>query len=580
MTHARDCLIIAAVLLFLGDVFAQVNDSSRTKYSATDSAAIAELTTEQLQTYQSNFFPLSLAEQGRQSLSAWRGMPPGYLDYAFQNIRLINPLWGEWDNQLVPFEIIRRYDLDESNLQYRLIPMPVTNVGKPVSRIAYSQDYQFGLSYLDVNLYEFYRENSYFQLGGNNFLRTGSFGEATKTQVNTYRAQLHHTFSPKFSIDAWYWQLRHRFRLSSYPEISIIRKYHRVGQILFTNLNFTPDSTQKLIVTPYGYKWGESYKTPGYTEYRRSETYSLGLKLDYQKAIENNIFRVSSDIVRHRITQALHFEKQGQTDIEIKGNARRKFGAFWLQAGGGYRYLQKVGQSFLAEAEAGAKSAAGWEVKIAAARQPQNVPLAPLFWKGDSIRNLDNPQLPLREGVDASLGVPLTRWFHITLQPFYQRFKHAWGYSPVRSEFIQRNFENSGLSVKTQLRIWRFSFKDEFTYSSNYQESFTPQANNVLIGRMPLDLFKGALKLDGYAIYHFIGKFRKVDFYPLVNQYGISSAEDGYFHILDFKVLAHIRTATLFFVWENNLSQDYAIVDNYTEVYRQFRFGIYWTLFD
>ena len=97
---------------------------------------------------------------------------------------------------------------------------------------------------------------------------------------------------------------------------------------------------------------------------------------------------------------------------------------------------------------------------------------------------------------------------------------------------------------------------------------------------LPLYLFKRALKLNGYAIYHFIGDYRTVGYHPLTNQYIGIGEQDERFHLLDFKMLAHVKSATLFFVWENMASQDYALVENYWEFYRLFRLGIYWTFFD
>ena len=91
---------------------------------------------------------------------------------------------------------------------------------------------------------------------------------------------------------------------------------------------------------------------------------------------------------------------------------------------------------------------------------------------------------------------------------------------------------------------------------------------------------KGALKMDNYVIYQYVGPVQRFNYYPLVNQYTITSQEAGNYHIVHAKILAHIRTATIYFIWENLVSQDFAIVDNYFEIYRLFRFGIYWTLYD
>ncbi len=549
-------------------------------YAATDSQGIAELSAEEYLFYQSEFYPLYLAERGRQSVASWRGMPPGFLDYSFENVRLIHPLWGYWDNQLLPIEIIQRREVKPAILAYRFIPRHRRPSVKPVTRIAYSEDFLFGLSYLDVGLTRYITPTSYVRLGGNNFLRSGSFPEDTRIQVNSYRGQVHYRFSPRWQADLWYWQLRHRFNLRKFPFFDPIFRIHRVGQIYWINLTFTPDSSQKLIFTPYGYKWGERQRTQIVAETRRSELYSLGGELQYGKFFRTGYARLSGDFVRHKITRARRMETGEQWEAKFRLEASRAFGKWFLRAGGGLNYLEEVGISPAWFFTAGRKESAGWEAQVEVTRQPQSLPLSALFWQDDSVKRLGDPRMPVRLGIAGNLKIPVSRFGTVRIQPFYHRFQNAGYYRLNPSRFVQEDFDNSGVTVTFRARIWRFQFKNEFTYNANYQQSFSSQTNNVLMLNVPLSLFNHALNLDGYAIYHFIGKWRLLEYHTLVNQYTRTYREVGNYHLLDFKLLAHIKTATLFFVWENTLSQDYRLVDGYWEFFRVLRFGIYWTLFD
>ena len=253
--------------LILGILTPALIIANENGYSASDSLAISEMTAEELQLYQADYLPFSLAEKGRQSAPSWRGMPPGYLNYHFNQISLYNPLWGYWDNQHIPIELIRHRQVDYSELKYRLVPVKIKPSDKPVTRIVYSQDFQFGLTYLDASLTTFYRPKSYFKLSGNNLLSGGTAGNSLSSiQVNTYRIQFHHHFSTRWNLDLFYWQIRHKFILSSFPVVTDIFHVHRIGQIFWTNLNYQPDSTQKLILTPYAYKWGDRYRNETYTE--------------------------------------------------------------------------------------------------------------------------------------------------------------------------------------------------------------------------------------------------------------------------------------------------------------------------
>lgn len=550
------------------------------RYSAMDSLAICEINVEELQFYQADFFPFYLAEKGRQSAPSWRGMPPGFVDVEYDGISLYNPLWGYWDNQHLPVENIRQRELDYSQLIYQIRPPKIKTSLKPISRIAFSQDFQFGLSYLDANLIRFYRPKSFFQLGGNNFLWTGSADPYSKSHVNSYRGQIHHQFSSDLSIDIRYWQIRHKFTLSPFPVIFLPRKIHRIGQVLSVSMNFQPDSTQKIVLTPYGYKWGDRYHTLDYSEQRKTELYSLGSKAEYQRKIGMFGFGVSTDLVRHEITKAFVFRKDHQESGKVRGYLQLMGKSWNWRLGGGYWFMPGVGNS--PELHLSWNIQLPWHIQstLSLTQVPQTLPLSSLFWNGDSIMPLIDPRLPVRHGINWELEFLTVKDFWFSMSPYYYQFKNTWLYQSHNSRFIQKNIENSGILIRSRTHLWMMRIENELSYNSNYQQSYIPEFKNVLKVNLPFSLFDGALKLENYVIYQFIGKWRKLDYDPLTNQYLRTGTEISNIHLVDIKILGHIKTATLFLVWENLLSEDFAWIDDYTELYRQFRLGIYWTLFD
>jgi len=550
------------------------------QYSAADSLAISELTFEEMQFYQADFFPFYLAEKARQSAPAWRGMPPGFLDYEFAGVNLYNPLWGYWDNQHLPLEIIRQRHLNPSTLNYDFRQTRIMTDLKPITRVTYSQDLQFGLSYLDANLIGFYRPQSFFSLGGNNLLRTGSAGEYSKCQVNTYRGQIHHQFSTKFSVDVRYWQIRHKFTLSSYPVVVNPRKIHRIGQVGWITVNYQPDSTQTITIMPYGYKWGDRYHTEDYSEQRKTELYSLGFKAEYQKAAGLMKFGILTDWVRHEITEAFVFRKDDQWDGKVLGNLEFAGKTWRLSFRGGYWFMPEVGN--LPELNLSWNMQLPFQIqsRLSLTQVPQFLPLSSFFWEGYSITPLADPSLPLRRGVSWEAGLPTLLGVKLSVEPYLYRFQNSWSYDAQNLKFKQIEVENSGILTRIGTNLWRLELQDELSYNSNYQKSFIPEYKNVLKVNLPFSILNGALKLENYMVYQFIGKWRKLDYDPLTNQYLQTGNEISNFHLLDVKILAHIKSATIFMVWENLLSEDYAWVDSYTEFYRLFRFGVYWTLFD
>jgi hypothetical protein len=550
------------------------------KYSASDSLSISEITAEEMQMYQADFFPLSMAEEGRQSAFSWRGMPPGYLDNHYQGISLYNPFWGYWDNQHIPVEIIRNRQVDLLDFRYRLIPLKMQQGIKPVTRLTFAQDIQFGLSYLDVALSFYYRPKSYLRISANNFLRDGSAGAFSEIHVNTYRAHIHHHFSKKINLDFHYWQIRHDFALSSFPVVSEVYDYNRVGHLLWSNLNYQPDSLQMITLTPYLYRWSEHYHTINYTEQRKSKQYSAGMKGKFDKKIKNLSIKANANFIRHDIDEATNFILKGHWEGEAAGTLLYSRSSMWLEGKAGYYYTTYAG---------GNPEIAltwGWHVlpkltsTLNVQQKPQRVPVGHMNWRGFGISSLRDPALPVRRGASWNVKLSELAGWALQVESYYNAFNNAQSYEPADSIFIQKDFENPGIMVGIEKKWWIFELKNNFSYNLNFETSFIPQFKNVAIANIPFSILKGALKLENYIIYQFIGSVRKYEYYPLVNQYTITAREAGNYHIVDAKILAHIKTATLYFIWENLASQDYAIVDNYFEIYRLFRFGIYWTLFD
>jgi hypothetical protein len=571
---------IKFALLLMLFVSNQLVASDIRRYSASDSLSISEITAEEMQMYQADFFPLSLAEEGRQSAFSWRGMPPGFLDNYYQQLPLFNPLWGYWDNQHIPIEIIRNRLVDQPELLYHLIPVKVQEGLKPVTRLTFAQDIQFGLSYLDVKLSFFYRPGSFLNISANNFLRNGSAGEFSKINVNTYRVHLHHNFSKKINLDMHYWQIRHDFALSSFPVVLEVYDFNRVGHLLWSNFNYLPDSLESVTLTPYLYQWTEHYHTLNYSQQRKSDQYSAGFKGNYRKNIGDISLRLEGNIVRHDITKAMVLNSEGHLESEVTGALQLTRQKYWLEGKAGYHYTTYAGGN------PELSFAWGWHPfsqlisTLSIYQKPQRIPIGAMNWQGYGISPLTNPILPARRGMAWYLQLHNVAGWNLKIEPYYNQFSDAQSYRPADSTFIQEDFDNPGFTVGLDKALWIIQLKNDFSYNLNYDSSFIPQVKNVLTVNIPFSLLKGALKLENFLIYQYIGPVRKFDYYPLVNQYSITSREAGNYHLLDAKILAHIKTATIYFIWENLVSQDYAIVDNYFEIYRLFRFGIYWTLFD
>ncbi len=547
-------------------------------YSATDQEAICEATGEELISLTSDFFPFSLAERARQSAVGWQGMPPGFLDYWFDNIPLRNPLWGYWDTQLIPLEFSRKRTVQPAQHQYRFHSLRPPFSKKPVTRIAYSQDFGFNMSYFDVDFRVFYKKHSFVRLGGNNYLRKGPYPDYTSTQINTYRGQIHHYFSDQWNLDLWYQQFRHRYDIVPWPYYTTAQKVHRVGQLFWINIHFSPAPAHRFILTPIVQKWYDHYWKGNYSKQFKTSVLTTGLQGQYRGDFGPHRIDLIAQVGQDRILSSLHLREDQRFTARTTFAWQYRAEHWQITGETGAYHFQNVGSAPSLSVQFGVQPYSFLSLSLDAGEKPRSLPLIARFVSTDSIHALSSPLVPRRRTLTARFNLRFGNWFHISFSPFFHQYFNAPLFHPEKQQFYQQDLDNSGLQSKMRLQFTHFSMENRCTYS--YRNRFFPTVNNVLLIKIPLQLFHQALKLEGFGIYHFVDGWKPLEYTPLFNQFYPGTRSEEQYHWLDFKLLAHIQSATLFFVWTNTLSEDYAIVDNYWEFYRTFRLGIYWTLFD
>ncbi len=547
-------------------------------YSATDQEAICEVTGEELLGFSGDFFPLSLAERARQSAASWRGMLPGFLDYEFDGIPLRNSLWGYWDNQFLPFEYARKRRVEPAFHRYRIHPLQLPFHKKPVTRIAYSQDFGFGMSYFDAEFRLHYTPTNFIRLGGGNYLRRGPYPDYTATQVNTYRAQFHHRFSERWTMDLWYLELRHRYDIVPWPYFTALQKVHRVGRLFWAHIHLVLAPHHRITITPILQPWFDQYWKERYTEQFKTTLLSGGLQGRYSGEFGRHHVGLFARVWQDRIRSSLHLREVTRHQAETHLHWQYDVGGWKFAGEAGLFSVQDVGSAFLAAFRGSYRWRSLLEVAVEAGEKPQALPLVAQYARGDSLRPLSSPRLPRRRSLQASL---IFRWkslLKFSLTPFYHQYLNAPFFRQEGSRFYQKDQENLGISSRAIVQLPILTLDNRSTYT--YYNQFSPLWNNVVMVKVPLELFNRALKLEGYAIYHAVYGWRPLGYTPLWNQFFTTGSSEETYHWLDFKILAHVKSATLFFVWANTLSWDYALVDNYWEFYRTFRLGVYWTLFN
>jgi hypothetical protein len=584
-------LIFCFTLIFgVRSAFAQKAkmDSSAAQAALKDTAAFVEeefempiagvLNDQETRSGRADFFPIDLAQRGRQATSAYLGMPPGLFQFEYAGNQLSNPVTGFWNEQWIPIYQIGQNSTTPGSLQEAYLP-PVPYSSKPITRVIFSQDYLTGLSFVDINFLQRLSPANFIQLSGSNFLGDGSEGlDYSKIKLNTYRGQLRWQWGQKWTTDVFYWNMRHSFNMVA-EEDNTTDKFKQIGNILWIFARGQLSEKDSLVIVP------------GYTTVNDRYTRAMGEQRDNRYKIAHGDIKY----IRKFSAGLLGAELNGRF-ITNKGErfwTRRKEAdgkalvfVHWKKVpfnlrleGGVYLQSEAGGQplgSLLIDKKFGSDS----EIGAAVFFQPQSIPM---YWRTidfDSIPRYPEDHLIQYRGARLFLRTALTNSLWFRAEPFLFRTEDYPLFLPETRLWQRKTIENYGIRFIAGWNIWKLRIQNDFTYNHKYKESFAPQINNITSVKISVPLLNNALRLDGVLNWRYVGYFKQIDFHRLLNQYWIGDQEAGPYYIGDFRIQGQFRDAIVFLIWENLLSEDYFFVPNTLESLRIFRLGIDWVLFD
>ncbi len=573
------------VVLFSLPLFSQSSGWGPSQPDSTRLSTLEEmerygiLTWEESQFTRADLFPLSLAQRGRLSASAYRGMPPGFLRYYFGGKELSNPFSGFYNEQWLPYYAIQGMREFPGSGRVWLLAQP-TLANKPITRLIFSQDYVVNLSFLDVDFSQRLSRTNFIYLSGSNLLSDGSQqADYSKIHVNTYRGQLHWQLTSNWQTDLFYWQLRHRFNIT--PESGQFQrdKFKQVGHLLWARFRGKVGENDSLWILPE-YNAFEDRFTRGHDNTRRNNHYTIAsLTMDYAHRSSAGRWGIQGNGRWMKSAPQTNWFKRQETDGRVKVYLKNSSGKWqWNFEGGFYRHSES-GQQVTGRIELGTilKKNNGLTLTVFSDAIPP-----PLLWRTlqvDTIPTYLNKTLIQQQGIAAALHWKLSSRFRIQLEPFVYQTRNYPLLTDNNSRWERRTIRNYGVRLFSTLDLKLLYIVNDFTYHRDYRHTYTPQVNNVTTLKSSLRLFK-TLRMDGIFTWHYLGYFHQLTFQRLLNQYRVSDVETGPFYLANFRLQAHFREAIVFFIWENILSQDYSIIKDTQDDLLIFRLGVDWILFD
>lgn len=547
------------------------------------------LSEEEMRFYRSDFFPLSLLNRGRQAVSAYQGMPPGFLDPVFGDRRLRNPLNGFWNEQWLPYYLTGDQALAMENAAVIFSPL-VPATSKPVTRVVFSQDYIINLSLLDISFYKRLNATDYIQLSGGNFLGDGSESfDYSAFKLNTYRGQWHKQLGARWQMDGYYWQMRQAFNLAPEgflaaptPANSTPRdKLKQIGHLAWITLQGRLGKRDSLVLVP-GYTTVLDRYSEGLNDRRDNRNHIIDGRLTYLRRFGHTHAGIEAEgsYFRNRDKGGRFWPTRSEWDGAASALIQRERGSFTYRLNGGSYYHSAGGAAPLLGISL-EKQFAGGEFALNAFSRPQPVPLLWRSIAADSALPAYPEDRPLRrQGVSARLGLKLGGALQVELAPFAMRVPEYPLLADGAQKWIRRDVKNAGLRIMAEWRFWRIQLQNDFTYNHQYEDAFAPRFNNITLLKAGLPLFNNALKLETVLAWHWLGAYRTIRLNRLLNYYFAEDTFQDPLQIGDIRIQAQFRDATLFFIWENLTSTDYSIVKDSWENLLIFRLGIDWVLFN
>lgn len=590
MRFAELLIFCSMVFLIANPLFAQKAEVDSTIQAAEveEPAAAKEieeipiagvLNDQEIRSYRSDFFPINLAQRGRQAASAYRGMPPGFYRFEFAGNPLSNPVMGFWNEQWIPY-----YQIDRESSPFgsakEIYQPPVPLSSKPLTRVVFSQDYVLNISFVDINFIQRLSPTNFVQLSGMNFIGTGSEGaDFSQFQVNTYRGQLHWEWGKKWKTDLFFWHTRQAFNMVA-EESADTDRFKQIGNILWILARGKLSEKDSLVFVPGFTGMEDRYARE--SDIQRHIRYKIAHgNLKYLRKL-NSASSVGALLNGRYIANKgeRYWAKHSESDGQAQGFLDLQSGGYNFRLHGGAYIHSESGAKGLASVAIEKKVGTRGSVGVAAFSRPQAVPL---LWRTiyhDSIPRYPEDRLIQYQGVNALLKTYLSNSLWLQIEPFALRAQNYPYYLRAGNQWQTKTLESYGIRVLAEWNVWRLQLLNDFTYNNNYKESFAQQVNNITTAKISFPMFKNALRLDAVFTWRFVGYFELIDFQRLLNQYWLTDMETGPYYIGDFRVQAHFRNATAFFIWENLTSQNYYFVSNTLEALRIFRLGIDWILFD
>ncbi len=501
-----------------------------------------------------------------------------------------DPIHGMFNLQFIPLPFIRNVETGMSSTVAGNMGMAHgdrVNImtesresDTPWTRIVYKQG-RFGYSTLDISFVKSFSKNFAMQLGGSNNLYDGTLITANHDAQN-FRGEFLWQYATDIFVKGQFLLNRQKIGLATYETEGTIlnpfQKEFRDDYLL--DVTWHPDAGHRTRLHTL------IYYTNSDKELRADEGVNYAIKSNFRNygfdsnfAFDHNGWEMQAGI--------------GARFPVVFGNGYREtyrptianiYGSFSLplMTGSKLRLEGSVNKHRDFAAQPGFSGVIDFnsgghlfDLEISHSIRYPNV--VDMYFDFDSLYG--NPDLAAEKAQNFRTGYKYeTPDWHLGLEGGYVRLENEirWDGSGF-DNYPTRDFTYTGMH--TGFRFWKLTVAGggQYTFSDI---SISPQASAW--GKLHFHdrWLNDALIIDGYLIMHYYDKHRSLHYEPRLERFYLSDGDNKPYSLLNWKVVATIQSAQIFFEMDNSLASIFEVVSSYQEFYIRWQFGVDWILWD
>jgi hypothetical protein len=542
---------------------------------------------------QSHWFNYNLMESGRPAYISSINMYPHQTSFYYNGIMMNDPIHGMFNSQYIPLNFIRnvQVSITGNNFQDFGLGGPssihVVSSSKhtqtPWSKILYKQG-NYGYSDLDISFVHPATPDLAIQLGGINRIYDGSTLYSDRHGTN-YRGEITWQLQNNLFLRGQFFLNRERVGLSTLiqnPSPPQLPKQIDLRDDYFIDLTWLPMDTisQRLHLILYNTYSIRRLKDDNNQHYHNRYQYKrYGFDANYNFNVRGLEFLAGGGSIWNKIWGTgfnkqyfpTYFNTYGKLKIPVSSkltlNPQAKI-TFYKE------FDPQLSLSFIANNSFNQNN----EVSLSISRNIRypNATEKYLYFDGlygnSKLLNEDHISVNtnFKSNILSGFGIELTAQYNsINNEIIWENstFKNI----PYRDFFVvAANLNYSTWKLNCQLG--GFETISDLYLTSRRSGWFKLHYEDIWL--------KGALGVDAYGTIQYWGKHTALKYEPRMERfYKLNGIENDYI-MLNWKIVATVQDARIFFEMDNSLSEIYEVINQYQEFTQRWRFGVHWILWD